>query len=90
MKQKTFLVRNRLGLTARGAATFVSTIKASKSVVWVDRDGERRDGKNILELLALAMPYGSKVTITVEGADEDAVMQQISDLIESELSLGEH
>ena len=90
MEQKTFPVRNKRGFPTRGLAKFVRTVKASKSEVWVEKDGERRDGKNILDLLTLTMPYGSTVTVTVEGEDEDTVMQQISVLMESGLCVGEH
>lgn len=87
MRQKVFRVTNRLGLTARGAATFVNGVKGSKSAVWVEKDGERKDAKNILDLLALkGLSYGARVTITVQGEDEDLVMQQICDLMESDLS----
>jgi phosphocarrier protein HPr len=90
MRQEAFVVRSGLGLTARGAAIFVSTIKASKSEVWVEKDGERRDGKNVLDLLMLSVPPGSKIAVIVKGEDEDAVMQQISELMESDLFVGQH
>jgi phosphocarrier protein HPr len=88
MKLKTFLVTSTLGLSNRTAAQFVYLAKTSKSKVWIEEGGKKRDGESILDLLELSMPYRSMLTVVVEGEDEDAVMQQISELIKSELGLG--
>jgi len=82
MKQKTFIIKKRLGFPAREAAIFVDISRTSKSEVWVEKNGERADGKSVVGLLTLAISYGSSITITVEGEDEDAVMEKISDLME--------
>ena len=87
MRQKAFLVTNRFGLTARGVAAFVNGVKGTKSEIWVEKDAERKDGKSVLDLLALrGMSYGSRVTITVQGEDEEAVMRRICELNDSDFS----
>ncbi len=85
MKRKTFLVRNELGFPARGAAAFVHIANTSKSEVWIEKGGKRTNGRSIVDVLALRMPYGSEFTVSAEGEDEHAVMQRISDLMESGL-----
>lgn len=86
MKRKTFSITRTRGLSNRAAAGFVYVANASKSAVWIEKDGERRDGKSIVDFLSLAAPHGSVVTVTVEGEDEEATMRRIIDLIEAELS----
>lgn len=88
MRQKTFLVRNEVGFPARGAAGLVHIANASNSKVWIEKGDERRDGKSILDVLSLGMPCGSKVTVSAEGEDEQRVIRQISDLLESVLTSG--
>jgi phosphotransferase system HPr-like phosphotransfer protein len=56
-------------------------------MVWIEEEGGKRDGRRILDLLDLTLRHRGKVTVVVEGEDEDAVMQQISKLIESEPGL---
>jgi phosphotransferase system HPr (HPr) family protein len=84
MKRKTFLLTSTLGLSSRTAAQLVYSVKASRSKVWIEEEGGKRDGRRILDLLDLTLHHRGKVTVVVEGEDEDAVMQQISELIGSE------
>lgn len=85
MRQKTFRVKNEPGFPARGAAALVHIASTSRSEVWVERNGERRNGRSILDVLSLGMPYGSEITVSAEGEDEEAVIQRISDLLETAL-----
>lgn len=82
MKTKTFIVKNELGFPSRGAAAIVHLASNAKSEVWIEKDAERRNGKSIVDVLSLRMPYGSELIVTVVGEDEYMVMQQISDIIE--------
>ncbi len=65
-----FTIRNRLGLHARAAAQFVKKASGFDSDVWVEKDGQRVNGKSIMGLLMLACPLGTKLTVRVDGADE--------------------
>jgi phosphocarrier protein len=85
MKTKTFIVKNELGFPSRSAVAIVHLVSNSKSEVWIEKDAERKNGKSIVDVLSLKMPYGSKLTVSVEGEDEHIVMEQISNLIESGL-----
>ena len=66
----TFTIRNRLGLHARAAAQFVKKASIYASDVWVEKDGQRVNGKSIMGLLMLACPLGTKLTVKVDGRDE--------------------
>jgi phosphocarrier protein HPr len=82
MLEGIFTIRNRLGLHARAAATFVKKAAEFKANVMVEKDGTLVNGKSIMGLLMLACPLGSRVTLKVEGDDEDKAFREIGGLID--------
>lgn len=77
-----FTIRNRLGLHARAAALFVKKASGYKSDVWVEKDGQRVNGKSIMGLLMLACPLGTKLTLKIDGTDEEQAFGELGGLIE--------
>ena len=82
MVEAIFTIRNRLGLHARAAAQFVKNASAFRSDVWVERDGQRVNGKSIMGLLVLACPLGARLTVKVEGVDEQDALADLGKLVE--------
>lgn len=72
---------NRLGLHARAAAKLVHVANSFESDVRVARDGEEVDAKSILGILLLAAAQGSRVRVRCEGADEEAALRAITELV---------
>ena len=72
---KDLTIENRNGLHARPAALFVKTSSRFHSEVWVEKDGEKVNGKSIMGLMMLAAGKGSILRITAEGVDAELVMQ---------------
>ena len=71
---KDFKVSNKLGIHARPAAMFVKTANRFRCEIFVEKDGERVNGKSIMGLMMLAAGPGSKVTVLIETAERaDAV-----------------
>ena len=77
-----FTIRNRLGLHARAAAQFVKKASSYQSNVWVEKDGQKVNGKSIMGLLMLACPLGTKLTVMVDGTDEQDAFDDLRRLIE--------
>jgi phosphocarrier protein HPr len=77
-----FAIRNRLGLHARAAAHFVKKASTYTSEVWVEKDGQRVNGKSIMGLLMLACPLGTRLTVRVSGPDEQDAFTDLGKLIE--------
>jgi len=76
---------NRLGLHARPAMAFVeeaSRFDASITVCKIG-DGERVDGKSILQMLMLAGTCGAELEITADGSDENDALAALVRLVES-------
>jgi len=78
---KDLTIENRNGLHARPAALFVKTSSRFRSEVWVEKDGERVNGKSIMGLMMLAAGKGSVLRVTAEGDDATTVMSELEQLI---------
>jgi phosphocarrier protein len=78
---KELIVINRLGLHARPSAMFVKTASRFKCEIWVEKDGERVNGKSIMGLMMLAAGQGSKLLVTCEGTDGDKALAEIEEII---------
>jgi phosphocarrier protein len=89
MAQLTVELINRLGLHARAAAKFVHTTSRFSSQVLVSHNDEEVNGKSILGLLLLAAPYGSQLTITAIGDDENGALEAIDALVRDRFGEGE-
>jgi phosphocarrier protein len=72
---------NRLGLHARAAAKLVHRASAFDSKVTLIKDGEEVDAKSILGILLLAAAQGTRLTLRVEGPDEDEAIAAVAGLI---------
>lgn len=82
MQKGKFVVKNKLGLHARASAIFVQKANQFSSSVWIEKDGQRANGKSITSLLMLACPFGSEISLEVEGEDEDLAFKELSKIIE--------
>ena len=78
--EKTFTVKNRMGLHARPAALFVQTTNRFRSSVKVSKGDTEVDGKSIMGLMMLAAEEGSKVRIVANGEDEKEVLLALEQL----------
>ena len=78
---KDLTIENRNGLHARPAALFVKTSSRFRSEVWVEKDGERVNGKSIMGLMMLAAGKGSVLRVTAEGDDATTVLTELEQLI---------
>jgi phosphocarrier protein len=82
MVEGIFTIKNRLGLHARAAATFVKKANEFKADVWMEKDGTSVNGKSIMGILMLACPFGSKIILKAGGQDEGDAFSELGKLIE--------
>ena len=80
---KEIVIQNRNGLHALPAAMFVKISSRFRADVWVEKDGERVNGKSIMGLMMLAAGKGSKLHLIAEGADADKVIAEIENLVQT-------
>ena len=70
MIQQEVMVKNRLGLHTRPAASLVKQPVKYKCEFYLERDGYRVNGKSIIGVMTLAAEQGARITLTCEGEDE--------------------
>jgi phosphocarrier protein len=76
--ERTFTVLNKMGLHARPAAALVTALQKFDSHVLLRKDDQEVDGKSIMGILTLTAEFGSKLTVTAEGVDEQAVIDSMN------------
>ena len=81
MPRRTLDIVNKLGLHARAAAQFVKVAGAYGANVSVEKDGQCVDGKSIMAVMMLAAAKGARITVEAEGADADAALEAIAELV---------
>jgi len=79
---KELTIINKSGIHARPAALFVKTANKFGSDIFVEKDGEKINGKSIMGLMMLAAGPGSKVTLYVKGADAAAAITELEALVQ--------
>ena len=77
---KDFVVSNKLGIHARPAAMFVKTANRFTCEIFVEKDGEKVNGKSIMGLMMLAAGPGSKVTVSAQGNDASQALAELETL----------
>ena len=78
---RELVVSNKAGIHARPAAMFVKTANRFGSDIFVEKDGEKINGKSIMGLMMLAAGPGSKVTLHVKGVDAAAAITELEALV---------
>jgi len=79
--EKELTIRNKMGMHARPAAQFVKRASKYQCDIWVEKDDEPVNGKSIMGLMMLAAGKGEKIKLTCDGADAEAAMADLEDLV---------
>src|SRR5947208_4807748 len=77
---RELVVRNKLGIHARPAALFVKTANRFECDVFVEKDGEKVNGKSIMGLMMLAAGPGSKLSVEAQGEDAPRALNELDAL----------
>ena len=83
MLTRDLKILNKAGIHARPAAMFVRLATKFKSDVFIEKDGEKVNGKSIMGLLMLAAGPGSTLRLEVNGPDAETAVAEIAALIDS-------
>ena len=78
---RDLVVTNKLGIHARPASMFVRTANRFQSDIFVEKDGEKVNGKSIMGLLMLAAGQGSRLRVHAEGQDAPQAIYELGDLL---------
>jgi len=72
---------NTRGLHARASAKFVKLASSFEAEIHVTRDGSTVDARSIMGLLMLGAGNGCAIDIAAEGADAQAAVEALADLV---------
>jgi len=74
-------IMNKLGIHARPAALFVKIANRFACDIFVEKDGEKINGKSIMGLMMLAAGPGSRLIIHAHGADALQALAELEALV---------
>lgn len=79
---KEVVIVNKLGIHARPAALFVKTANRFACDIFVEKDGEKINGKSIMGLMMLAAGPGSRLILHVRGTDASTAIAELAALVQ--------
>ncbi|MBU0518863.1 HPr family phosphocarrier protein [bacterium] len=84
--RRELVVLNELGIHARPASKIVKYAARSTARFWIEKDGQRVNGKSIMGVMMLAAEQGSTVILEAEGEGADELLDIIEDLIRNKFN----
>lgn len=85
----TVTIRNRLGLHARAANSFVRLANLFSSDITVAKGTQKVNGKSILGILTLAAGQNSQITIEAKGEDAKESVETLAELVRNNFEQAE-
>lgn len=71
------VVNHDQGLHCRPSASFVKVANKFESNIFVEKDGEKVNGKSIMALLMLGAGKGSNLNLIADGPDADLALNEL-------------
>ncbi len=89
MLQQEVEIINKLGLHARASAKLTQVAGQFAAQAWLTRNGKRVNAKSIMGVMMLAAAKGARVVIETDGADEQAALTALTQLVADKFGEGE-
>jgi phosphocarrier protein len=83
MTERFVTIQNRAGIHARPSALLVQTTKDFQCSIYLEKDGDRINGKSIMGIITLGAAYGTEIKIITEGPDEQEAADALVKLFDS-------
>lgn len=85
MKEFKYVIQDEQGIHARPAGILVQAATGFKSNIHIRKDEKQGDLKRIFGVMGLCAKKGDEITVTVEGEDEAAAVEEIEKLFKENL-----
>lgn len=85
MKEFSYVITDPEGVHARPAGVLVKEAGKFTSSIKLVKNGKAVDAKKIFGVMGLAAKQGETLQIIAEGADEDAAIEALRDLMSTNL-----
>ena len=84
MAEKTVTVNIKPGLQARQAALFVQEANRFAADIFLKKEERQVNAKSIMGVMSLAIASGTKISLIVNGSDEDQAIASLAAFVEKE------
>lgn len=85
MKQFNYTINDPLGIHARPAGLLAKEAKKFGAACTITKDGQTKKLTQLMMIMSLGVKQGDTVTITADGADEDAAIEALENFFKSTL-----
>lgn len=85
MKSFKYVITDEVGIHARPAGILVKEAKATGAKVTLETNGKTVDATKLMAIMGMGVKKGTEVTVTVEGADEDAAAEKLEAFFKANL-----
>lgn len=85
MKELKYVITDPEGIHARPAGLLINKVKEFASDIKIGKGDKMVDAKRIFGVMGLGVKTGEEITMTAEGADEDAAIEAIEAFLKAEL-----
>ena len=82
-KSRTLRIVNELGLHARSAAKLAKLAESASGGVWIMKNGDTADATSMLDILTLACPKDTEITVSIDDVADKDILERIAELIRS-------
>ena len=79
MKEFSFIIRDSVGIHARPAGLLVKEAGKFTSKITICKGAKNADGHRLFSVMSLAAKQGDTIRFIIEGEDEDAAADALSD-----------
>lgn len=83
MTSKIAIIHNETGIHARPASEIVVVAKKYQSKIMLINGDKQANATSVIKLLTLGAKSGTEITVTAEGEDEAAAVEEMATFIES-------
>jgi len=84
MKKRTMEIRIKDGLEATPIAMLVQVASHYESSIYMETEGKKVNAKSMMGMMSLGLDVGESLTVSADGADEDAALDGIEKYLAGE------
>ena len=85
MKTFTYTIKDELGIHARPAGMLAKTAKALDSDITITKGDKTVGAAKLMALMGLGVKCGDTITVTANGGNEDAALEEMKSFLEANL-----
>lgn len=86
MIEEVLTIENKLGIHARPASLLVQEATRFQSEIQLIKDGAAADAKSIMSIMMLAASKGTKISLNVNGPDEQDAFDAVATLFKNKFN----